>query len=139
MEEVCWLLWLQGQKESKWEHNFLQVKSLGYTVYTKRPYTKVQKKSTVITKSFSGRPARGIKNEFISQYESSGVKPLPFPSQNTLTADIRKGAAEQNNADYMSLWAGQGTRLLKADRTAEFIIREVISEMKEVLRGVNGR
>ncbi|QGQ47793.1 NAD(P)H-dependent flavin oxidoreductase [Metabacillus sediminilitoris] len=118
---------------------FLTSKESGIHRLYKEALHKSTEESTVITKSFSGRPARGIKNEFISQYESSGVKPLPFPSQNTLTADIRKGAAEQNNTDYMSLWSGQGTRLLKADRTAECIIREVISEMEEVLRVLNGR
>ncbi|MCA0754987.1 nitronate monooxygenase [Paenibacillus sp. N4] len=35
--------------------------------------------STVITKAFSGRPARGIVNKFINYWDENGVDPLPFP------------------------------------------------------------
>jgi nitronate monooxygenase len=88
--------------------------------------------STVITKSFSGRPARGIKNTFIQQFESAGVAPLAFPSQNTVTSDIRKAASLQNDANYMSLWAGQGTRLLKESKHAKDLINEIIQQAKNI-------
>ena len=32
---------------------------------------------------------------------------LPFPIQNKLTKQVRMQAAEQNNPEFMSLWAGQ--------------------------------
>jgi nitronate monooxygenase len=116
---------------------FLASKESGIHPLYKDALHNSTEESTVITKSFSGRPARGIKNEFISLFESSGIPPLPFPSQNTLTADIRKAASELNDLNYMSLWSGQGTRLLKADKTAETIIRQVLSEMDEALRILN--
>jgi nitronate monooxygenase len=62
--------------------------------------------TTVITRAYSGRPARGIRNEFIER--SSHIEPLPFPVQNTLTRAMRGAAAKQGKADYQSLWAGQG-------------------------------
>ncbi|MBM7703689.1 NAD(P)H-dependent flavin oxidoreductase [Metabacillus iocasae] len=83
--------------------------------------------STVVTKSFSGRPARGIKNKFIKEFEAQKVAPLPFPTQNTLTSDIRKAAASQHNSEYMSLWAGQGTRLLMNQRHAKEVIEHMIA------------
>jgi nitronate monooxygenase len=89
--------------------------------------------STVITKVFSGRPARGIRNAFIEQFEAAGVAPLPFPSQNTVTSPIRKAAAAQNKAEYMSLWAGQATRLLTADEPAKEIVQRVINQAKAIL------
>jgi nitronate monooxygenase len=88
--------------------------------------------STVITKSFSGRPARGIKNTFIQQFESASVAPLAFPSQNTLTNDIRKAASLQNDPNYMSLWAGQGTRLLTEKKHVHGIINEIINEAQTI-------
>jgi len=84
--------------------------------------------STVITKAFSGRPARGIRNSFVRQWEESGIEPLPFPTQNTVTRDIRNAASSQNNPDFMSLWAGQGTRLLTSGQTAEDIVAETIKQ-----------
>jgi nitronate monooxygenase len=115
---------------------FLTSKESGIHPLYKEALYKSTEESTVVTKSFSGRPARGIKNEFISQYESFGILPLPFPSQNTLTADIRKAASERSEINYMSLWSGQGTRLLKTDQSAETIIRETLFEMEEVLRSI---
>lgn len=111
---------------------FLTTKESGAHPAYQKALLASNEESTVITKSFSGRPARGIRNRFIEQVESSKIEPLPFPSQNTLTGDIRKRAAETNQADYMSLWAGQATRLLKAEQTAEEVIREVLEEAKKV-------
>ncbi len=42
-------------------------------------------------------------NAFMKRWDASGVKPLPFPTQNTVTRDIRNAASRQNNAEYMSL------------------------------------
>ncbi|MFD0713244.1 NAD(P)H-dependent flavin oxidoreductase [Paenibacillus sp. GCM10027626] len=89
--------------------------------------------STVITKAFSGRPARGIVNAFIEHWHDSGVEPLPFPTQNTITRDIRNAAAEQSNAAYMSLWAGQGTRMLTNRQKAEEILAEIVGQANAIL------
>jgi len=89
--------------------------------------------STVLTDAFSGRPARGIHNAFIRSWENSRIAPLPFPAQNTLTRAIRNAAARENNAEYMALWAGQGTRLLTEDQAAGEIVEQVMREAIEKL------
>ncbi|KQX68263.1 NAD(P)H-dependent flavin oxidoreductase [Paenibacillus sp. Root444D2] len=89
--------------------------------------------STVITNVFSGRPARGVANEFIETWEKSRLEPLPFPTQNTATRDIRNAAAKQNNPDYMSLWAGQGLRMLTSGQSAESIVQETINQAQTIL------
>ncbi len=89
--------------------------------------------STVLTKAFSGRPARGVRNRFIREWDASGADPLPFPTHNTMTRDIRNAAARQNNADYMSLWTGQGTRLLTSGQDAEEIVAETIRQARSIL------
>lgn len=88
---------------------------------------------TVLTKSFSGRPARGIKNKFIEEFDKSGISPLAFPMQNTATRNIRNEAHKQNKVDYMSLWAGQGLRTMKKETTVAVIIKEVLKEAKNIL------
>ncbi|PHY05430.1 MAG: nitronate monooxygenase [Alcaligenaceae bacterium] len=62
-------------------------------------------RGSVFTTGFSGRPARGIANEFIRLMESKIV--LPFPIQNTLTASLRQFGGKTNDGEYQSLWAGQ--------------------------------
>ncbi|GGD47626.1 NAD(P)H-dependent flavin oxidoreductase [Paenibacillus nasutitermitis] len=89
--------------------------------------------SSVITKAFSGRPARGVNNDFVKAWDRSGVDPLPFPTQNTATRDIRNGAADQNNPEYMSLWTGQGTRMLTSGQSAKTIVEEIIRQAGSLL------
>ncbi|WP_163102935.1 NAD(P)H-dependent flavin oxidoreductase [Peribacillus alkalitolerans] len=89
--------------------------------------------STVLTRVFSGRPARGIKNTFITDFEKSGISPMSFPTQNSLTGDIRKEAAKQNNQEYMSLWAGQATRLLRKSIEAGNLVEICIREAEQLL------
>ncbi|MEP7029375.1 MAG: nitronate monooxygenase [Pseudolabrys sp.] len=62
--------------------------------------------TTVITRAFSGRPARGLRNAFIDMAAESAI--LPFRQQNDLTRPMRNEAGRQGFADYISLWAGRG-------------------------------
>jgi nitronate monooxygenase len=59
---------------------------------------------TRITRAFSGRPARGIVNRFMSDVDASATA-LPFPYQNALTRPLRQAAARQGRADLLNLWA----------------------------------
>lgn len=107
---------------------FLTSSESGANPVYKNALLESTEESTVITKAFSGRPARGIKNEFIKQFEASDVEPLPYPIQNTLTRDIRNTSARLHNPEYMSLWAGQGTRMLTADQSAGEIVNQMVRE-----------
>ncbi|PLR85630.1 nitronate monooxygenase [Bacillus canaveralius] len=78
---------------------------------------------TVLTKTFSGRLARGLSNTFIEEMEAAGEGPLPFPLQNELTGLIRKQAGALKNKEYMSLWAGQGVRMAKRETVASLLAR----------------
>ncbi|MEZ0480918.1 NAD(P)H-dependent flavin oxidoreductase [Planococcus sp. SSTMD024] len=90
--------------------------------------------STVVTKSFSGRPARGIKNRFIEQFESAGTRPLPFPSHNTVTKEIRGAAAKAGNPEFMSLWAGQATRGMVREEGAAEIVSSMMEQARALMR-----
>ncbi|GAB6930723.1 nitronate monooxygenase family protein [Paenibacillus sp. JCM 10914] len=108
------------------------VESGAHEVY-KRALLDSTENSTVMTNAFSGRPARGIRNDFIQQWEASHIKPLPFPTQNTLTREIRNASARQNNPAYMALWAGQGTRMLTSNQSAEAIINQIVEEVRSII------
>ncbi|HEU0054450.1 MAG TPA: nitronate monooxygenase, partial [Longimicrobium sp.] len=68
---------------------------------------------TEITRAFSGRPARGLRNRFMREVEERAVPIPPFPLQNALTRPLRQASAARGDADALSLWAGQGVRLLR--------------------------
>ncbi|MGQ0516949.1 nitronate monooxygenase, partial [Bacillus sp. D-CC] len=65
--------------------------------------------STTVTRAFSGKYARGIRNEFIEKHKRKEEGLPMYPVQNVLTSKIRQEAAKQNNGEYMSLWAGQAS------------------------------
>ncbi|WP_123041014.1 NAD(P)H-dependent flavin oxidoreductase [Cohnella candidum] len=112
---------------------FLTAAEAGTHAAYRQALLESSEESTVITKAFSGRPARGIMNAFLRQWDEAGLQPLAFPLQNTATRDIRNAAAERGDAGYMSLWAGQGTRLLKADQSAAGIVEETVRQAEALL------
>jgi nitronate monooxygenase len=77
---------------------------------------------TRLTRAYSGRPARGIVNRFMTEIDRGGAV-LPFPLQNALTRPMRTAAAQQGKADYLSLWAGQGAPLARRQTAAELVAR----------------
>lgn len=76
---------------------------------------------TVITSVFSGRPARGIHNAFIEQM--AGAPIAPYPIQNDLTKRLRKEAADQGKAEFLSLWAGTEVARSGSGAVGEIIAR----------------
>lgn len=75
---------------------------------------------TVLTRTLSGRLARGIPNRIITELEEAGTA-APFPVQNWLTGQFRPQAAARGNTDLMSLWAGQSAPLLRHHTAAEVL------------------
>jgi nitronate monooxygenase len=61
---------------------------------------------TRLTRSFSGRYARGIENRFMRQMEGVEAQVPPYPIQNALTGSIRAAAAKSGDTEWMSMWAG---------------------------------
>jgi nitronate monooxygenase len=76
---------------------------------------------TAVTRAFSGRAARGIKNRFLLEVGAHEDEIPPFPVQNALTKDVRTAAQRQDRPEFMSLWAGQGVRLARATTVAELV------------------
>lgn len=68
--------------------------------------------ATVLTRAMSGRLARGLPNEAVRRIESEGSI-APFPAQNWLTGQFRSVAARNDDAELLSLWAGQAASLAR--------------------------
>jgi nitronate monooxygenase len=59
---------------------------------------------TVVTRAFTGHPARGLRNRFTDTY--SARAPLGYPAVHHLTAPIRAAAARAHDPEAVNLWAG---------------------------------
>lgn len=74
---------------------------------------------TTLTKAFTGKYARGLRNRFTEQLKEAPT--APYPVQHYLTQPIRKESARQNNREYMSLWMGENSYLAKEASVQEII------------------
>ena len=74
---------------------------------------------TTLTKAFTGKYARGLRNGFTEQLKEATT--APYPVQHYLTQPIRKESARQNNREYMSLWMGENSYLAKEASVQEII------------------
>jgi nitronate monooxygenase len=76
---------------------------------------------TVLTRTYSGRLARGIPNRLIEALTPHADKLPPFPIEVWFTSPLRKAAAAQGRTDFLALYAGQGAPLLKHRRVADLM------------------
>ncbi|MGZ3498972.1 MAG: NAD(P)H-dependent flavin oxidoreductase [Vulcanimicrobiaceae bacterium] len=91
---------------------------------------------TSVTRTFSGRHARGIINRFMSEMHSHEDDLPPYPVQNALTRDIRAAAGTQGRAEFLSLWAGQGVAMIRELPAAE-IVRVLVDETRDAFAGLS--
>jgi NAD(P)H-dependent flavin oxidoreductase YrpB (nitropropane dioxygenase family) len=76
---------------------------------------------TVVTRAFTGRPARGLRNTFTDRY--SDAAPLGYPALHHLTRPIRRAAAAAGDPEPMHLWAGTGYRHATDEPAATILAR----------------
>lgn len=94
---------------------------------------------TVVTRAFSGRPARGLPNAYLAAWADTGDEPdLPdFPVLNGLTRPLRAASAAAGRADALSLWAGEGVALGR-DLPAGELVTAVVAEAHEAMDRLAG-
>ena len=80
--------------------------------------------NTMVSRVFSGRPARGIANAYARAATSPSAPPAaPYPVQRGLTQAMRDAAVKDNDAERMQAWAGQSASLTKAIPAGEVVRR----------------
>jgi nitronate monooxygenase len=114
---------------------FLTCDEAGIPDAYKEAIMRAHEHETRLTRAFSGRPARGIVNRFMTEVErvDGAEAMLPFPLQNALTRPLRQAAAQQGRAELLSLWAGQGVRLARRQAAAT-LIAQLVHETEAVVR-----
>ncbi|WP_191084414.1 NAD(P)H-dependent flavin oxidoreductase [Roseococcus microcysteis] len=76
---------------------------------------------TVLTRAFSGRAGRGIRNAATEAF--ADVPAAPYPVQRALSAPMRAEAVAAGDVSRMQAWAGQGAALARAEPAAELVAR----------------
>lgn len=86
---------------------------------------------TALTRAFTGRTARGIRNRVLDEY--TGRAPAAYPEVNNLTAPLRQAGRHQGVSDVVNLWAGQGYPLAQELPAGE-IVRSLAAELAALQR-----
>jgi nitronate monooxygenase len=87
---------------------------------------------TTVTRALSGRPARALRNALTAAFEGQEERAAPYPHQFAVTAPLREDSLARGDGDYLSLWAGQGVGLARAEPAAQVVAR-VAAEALAVL------
>lgn len=86
---------------------------------------------TTLTKVYTGRLSRGIRNRLTDELKPYEHLMAPYPLQNKFMAHLKAYPATDNaNPDFKSYWAGQSAALLK-HRDAKRLLESFISEMNK--------
>ncbi|MCO5310193.1 MAG: nitronate monooxygenase [Austwickia sp.] len=76
---------------------------------------------TMVTRAFSGRPARGLTNRFA--LEHSDQAPAAYPVVDQITKPLRAAAAAAGDIGGVALWAGSGWRAASEEPAADVVRR----------------
>jgi nitronate monooxygenase len=76
---------------------------------------------TVLTRAFTGRLARGVRNAFIAEHEARA--PIAYPEVHYVTSPMRRAAREQGDPERINLWAGEAHALALELPAGEIVTR----------------
>ena len=74
---------------------------------------------TALTRAFTGRTARGLRNRFLDGYTAGA--PQGYPHVHHMTAPLRAAARAADDAGGFNLWAGQAHQLARQAPAAQIV------------------
>jgi nitronate monooxygenase len=90
-------------------------------------------RDTMLTRAFTGRLARGVRNRVGEMLEQRSATYLPYPLQGQLVGALREEALRRGRLDLVTLWSGQSAHLLRHRHAAE-----LFQDLLETTEGIVG-
>jgi nitronate monooxygenase len=84
---------------------------------------------TALTRAFTGRLARGIRNRFLTEHNDA---PSAYPEIHYVTAPVRAAARSAGDPELVNLWAGQAYSLATATPAAD-LVRQLHEDARTAL------
>ncbi len=106
---------------------FLACEESGTTNEHRAALFSAQGGDTALTRAFSGRLARGLRNRWVDDMHQRTAELAPFPIQNWFVSRMRATAVESQRTDLVSLWSGQIAPALR-HHTAAALMDELIAD-----------
>jgi len=99
----------------------------------KQKIVEATEESTQVTKCFTGKDCRVIKNRYAEQWEDRQGEIKPFPFQMMVDSEKLDGAIRWGNTDLGFMPAGQISGAIHEVKSAGEVVREIMEEVEEVL------
>ena len=110
---------------------FLACEESGASVHHRNALLGGQAKQTALTRGFTGRLARGIKNGLLDELNHKGTEILPYPLQRALVRHLSILAETAERTDLLPLWAGQSANLSRCT-DAHGLLDSLVREVSEI-------
>lgn len=109
---------------------FLAVEESGAHPVHKSILTESEDVPSVLTKLFTGRQARAVKNRFISEFRAYQEEMVEYPVQRSLTQPFQNASKESGAPDYAMLLAGEGKQFAR-EISARGLVKALVAETEE--------
>ena len=95
--------------------------------------------ATVVTRCYSGKPLRTIRNRWTDDWESRPWDILPFPQQFRHSRDVYVAARRDGNTQVGSMPCGQGAVAITEVLPAAEVVRRTVDEALSAIATLTGR
>ena len=110
---------------------FLACEESGATTLHRQALLSGQAKQTALTRGFTGRLARGIKNRLLGELNQKDIEILPYPLQRALVRQLSIPAEKAERPDLLPLWAGQSADLSRC-MDVRALLDTLVQEISEI-------
>jgi nitronate monooxygenase len=110
---------------------FLACEESGANTHHRKALLSGQAKQTALTRGFTGRLARGIKNRLLDELNQKDTEILPYPLQRALVRHLSIPAEKSGRPDLLPLWAGQSANLSRCT-DVHALLDMLVTEISEM-------
>ena len=110
---------------------FLACEESGANTLHRQALLSGQARQTALTRGFTGRLARGIKNRLLDELNQKDVEILPYPLQRALVRHLSIPAEKAGRPELLPLWAGQSANLSRCT-DVRTLLDTLVQEISEI-------
>jgi nitronate monooxygenase len=110
---------------------FLACEESGANTLHRKALLSGQAKQTALTRGFTGRLARGIKNRLLDELNQKDIEILPYPLQRALVRHLSIPAEKAGRPELLPLWAGQSANLSRCT-DVRALLDTLVKEISEI-------
>jgi nitronate monooxygenase len=110
---------------------FLACEESGASALHRKAILSGQARETALTRGFTGRLARGIRNRLLDDLNQRDVEILPYPLQRALVRHLSIPAEKAGRPELLPLWAGQSANLSRIS-DVRTLLDTLVREISEI-------